>query len=175
MRIYGWVLLAVAAAGIAITSPAVAGQQAFFEQIEGKWRGNGEIVAGKYKGTRFRCRFDGLTAAKLAGMDIDGSCRVGMFSQKMNAVVRHASGRYSGKFLDGAKGEGMDVVSGRYRRNKLIVNIKRKQLVGVMVATLNGSDELGVTISVKVQQRYIPVIGMTLKRTSGSTKTTSLQ
>ena len=47
-------------------------------------------------------------------MDVDGSCRIGMFSQPMNAKIVKAAGNYIGEFLDGAKGDGMDVVGGRY-------------------------------------------------------------
>ena len=34
----------------------------FFQSVEGKWVGPGEIVAGKYKGTKFTCSFDRLDA-----------------------------------------------------------------------------------------------------------------
>jgi hypothetical protein len=41
--------------------------KAFFEQAEGNWSGPGEIIAGKYKGTKFVCNFTGSTPAKNAG------------------------------------------------------------------------------------------------------------
>ncbi|MEO0910852.1 MAG: hypothetical protein AAFX96_11135, partial [Pseudomonadota bacterium] len=57
----------------------------FFHRIQGKWKGPGEIVAGKYKGTKFVCTFDGSNPTQDVGMNVDGSCRVGVFTQKMNA------------------------------------------------------------------------------------------
>jgi len=81
----------------------------FFNGIQGKWSGPGEIVAGKYKGTKYICTFDGTNPEKGQGMVIDGSCRVGVFSQKMTAHITKKGNNYKGAFLDGAKGDGMDV------------------------------------------------------------------
>lgn len=149
-------------AGNAFAGPAT--EAAFYQEITGKWSGPGEIVAGRYKGTKFTCVFEGITPDRSRGLKIDGSCRVGMFSQPMNAVVERASSGYSGQFLDGEAGEGMDVVGGRYSGSKLVVDIKRKDLRGVMVAHLSQQDKLNITISVRVDRRLIPVIGMALDR-----------
>ncbi len=146
------------------TSLATASDVNFFKTVAGKWAGPGEIVAGKYKGTRFTCVFDGSNPATKAGMKIDGYCRVGMFSQPMNALIEKASAGYRGQFLDGEKGEGMDIVGGRYSPNKLVVNIKRKDLRGVLVASKDNDDHMQMTISVSVDGRLVPVIGMRLDR-----------
>jgi hypothetical protein len=143
---------------------AEASEKQFYNNIQGRWSGPGEIVAGKYKGTKFNCTFDGITPEKLTGMSIDGNCRVGIFSQLMNASVNRSARGYSGKFLDGEAGEGMDIIGGRYTSSKLVVDIRRKDLVGVMSASLTGRDKLTITISVRVESRLIPVIGMTLAR-----------
>ncbi len=151
-------------------SASAASDARFFKTIQGKWTGPGEIVAGKYKGTKFVCVFDGLHPDKKVGMNIDGYCRVGMFSQPMNAIVNKVGKGYRGTFLDGAKGEGMDITGGRYSKNKLVVNIKRKDLRGVMVSRLTGKNKLDMTISVRVDGRLIPVIGMSLSRFHGLPK-----
>ena len=151
--------LALAASGL-----AHAGEQAFFSQVQGKWSGPGEIVAGKYKGTKFTCVFSGINPATKTGMEIDGYCRVGVFSQPMNAIIEKASGSYRGRFLDGEAGEGMDIIGGRYSANKLVVNIKRKDLRGVLVASKDNADHMQMTISVRVDGRLVPVIGMRLDR-----------
>ena len=148
--------------GHAFAGPA--SESAFYREVAGKWSGPGEIVAGRYKGTKFTCVFEGMSPDSVTGLKIDGSCRVGMFSQPMNAVFQRASAGYSGRFLDGEAGEGMDVVGGRYSRSRLVVDIKRKDLRGVMVAQLADDDKLNVTISVRVDRRLIPVIGMSLGR-----------
>ena len=143
---------------------AEASEKQFYSNIQGRWSGPGEIVAGKYKGTKFICTFDGITPKKLTGMSIDGNCRIGLFSQLMNASVSRSAKGYSGKFLDGEAGEGMDIIGGRYTHSKLVVDIRRKDLIGVMTASLTGKDRLTITISVRVDKDLIPVIGMNLAR-----------
>ena len=172
MRRICFLLVAVATA--ILTFSAHASDRQFFNGIKGKWSGPGEIVAGKFKGTKFVCTFGGETQKASTGMAVDGSCRVGMFSQPMNAKIATTAGKYIGQFLDGAKGEGMDIVGGRYTSQRLVVDIKRKDLNGVMVANLTDPNRLNVTISVKHNGRLIPVIGMSLKRQAGATITGSI-
>ncbi|MCP4072231.1 MAG: hypothetical protein GY742_10900 [Hyphomicrobiales bacterium] len=148
---------------VAITS-ANAGEKRFFSGMVGNWYGPGEIVAGKYKGTKFTCNLNGVTAGNDIGMDIDGFCRIGVFSQPMSATIHKSGANYSGRFLDGQKGEGMDVTGGRFSTSRFVVGLKREKLDATMVARLEGSRKLNVTISVKVQGRLIPVIGMALDK-----------
>lgn len=148
--------------GQALAGPT--SESAFYRFVSGKWAGPGEIVAGKFKGTKFTCAFDGSSPDRVTGLKIDGTCRVGMFSQPMNALFKRAGAGYTGQFLDGEAGEGMDVVGGRYTRSRLVVEIRRKDLRGVMVARLRDNDKLNITISVRVDSRLIPVIGMELER-----------
>lgn len=155
---------------IGFSANAIASENQFFKSVQGKWAGPGEIVAGKYKGTRFTCVFDGISAGTKTGMNIDGYCRVGMFSQPMNALIEKAGGGYRGRFLDGEAGEGMDIVGGKYTADRLVVNIKRKDLVGVMVASKANQNHMQFTISVKVDGKLVPVIGMRLDRTDGDNK-----
>ena len=138
----------------------------FFQSVRGEWVGPGEIVAGKYKGTKFNCSFAGSTPDKKLGMTLDGGCRVGMFTQKMSATVER-SGRtgYEGTFMDGAKGAGLDIVSGSVvDSRKVVFGIKRNQLNGLMQARMPDKDTMTVTVSVKVEGTMVPVIGMNLKR-----------
>jgi len=80
----------------------------FFKSVEGQWSGPGEVVAGKYKGTKFVCNFTGTTPAGSVGMKLDGGCRVGVFMQKMSATIEKNGRGYSGTFLDGSAGKGLD-------------------------------------------------------------------
>ena len=75
------------------SSLASASDRIFFNGIQGKWSGPGEIVAGKFKGTKFVCTFGGTNPNAKTGMDVDGSCRVGVFSQPMNAKILKTAGR----------------------------------------------------------------------------------
>lgn len=155
---------------------ASATDQAFFGSVTGSWKGPGEIVAGKYKGTKFVCD---LTGDQLrdggVGIRMDGTCRVGIFSQDMSAVISRAKDGYTGRFLDGADGKGLDVTSGEVLADKVVVGINRKQLNGAMVARLHGENTMNVTVSVKVGERLVPVIGLTLARDLDETKVGSIR
>jgi hypothetical protein len=160
------------AASVAIAAgtaaPVTAGERdrAFFQSIEGSWAGAGEIVAGKYKGTKFNCTFAGTTPAKKLGMALDGGCRVGVFMQKMSAsVIQSGKAGYQGKFMDGAEGSGLDIISGNVVNNrKIVFAINRNQLRGIMQARLPDDNTMNVTVSVRVDDSMVPVIGMSLKR-----------
>ena len=172
MRIFLIIMATISA--LVTASVAQASESRFYQKIQGKWSGPGEIVAGKYKGTKFVCTFDGASPDRNIGMDIDGSCRVGVFSTPMTAEIIKKAGKYIGAFLDGEKGDGMDVTGGRYTRDRLVVNIKRNNLDSIMVAKLKNDNALNVTISVKHHDRLIPVIGMNLSRKSDSIVTGSV-
>ena len=137
----------------------------FFQNVAGSWTGPGEIVAGKYKGTKFVCTFTGSVKSKKAGMALDGDCRVGVFTQKMSASFEHNGRDYKGKFMDGAAGKGLDIISGNVVDNrKVILAVNRAQLDGVMQARIPDDNTMNVTVSVKVDKKLVPVIGVNLKR-----------
>ena len=161
------VLVASAAtAGFAASAQAAERDRKFFQSVEGDWSGPGEIVAGKYQGTKFNCTFNGSTPAKKLGMTLDGSCRVGVFTQKMSATVEHKGAKgYKGTFMDGAAGKGLDIVSGNVvDGGKVVLAINRNQLKGVMQARVADKNTMNVTVSVRVEKELVPVIGMSLKR-----------
>ncbi|PTM95291.1 hypothetical protein [Mycoplana dimorpha] len=139
--------------------------KAFFDQVAGTWQGPGEIVAGKYKGTKFTCNLSGDPAATDGlGIKLDGHCRVGVFKQPMSATITRTGGTYKGKFLDGAAGKGLDILSGNVSGDKVVVAINRQKLNGAMIARLQDDNTMNVTISVKVGETMVPVIGMALNR-----------
>jgi hypothetical protein len=161
------VLPLVAFAGTLDKSAAAGGPERdrkFFQSVEGEWVGPGQIVAGKYKGTRFNCTFTGSTPDAKVGMTLDGACRVGMFTQKMSATVEHSGKGYTGQFLDGAAGKGLDVVAGAVDGRMVVLSLNRKQLNGAMLARLPDENTMAVTVSVRVDKQLVPVIGMNLKR-----------
>ena len=153
------------AACLALAPLPASGAPDYFTSVQGVWAGSGNIVNGKYKGTKFTCNLRGAPQ-RGASMDISGTCRVGLLTQKISARIKRGRNGYRGTFLDGAKGKGLDVVSGRLKQNKLTVGIKRKELNGALVANLHSSDSLRISIAVRVKSRYVPVIGIDLKRVS---------
>jgi hypothetical protein len=140
----------------------------FFQQVQGRWVGPGEIVAGKYKGTRFNCDLTGVANGGGSGVDLEGTCRVGVFTQVMKASIIKGGKSYRGTFLDGAKGKGLDITSGSVDGNRVVFAMMREQLKGAMLAKVSNKNQMNVTISVDVSQQMVPVIGMNLKRVDDS-------
>ncbi|MCW1407004.1 hypothetical protein OLZ32_01955 [Rhizobium sp. 1AS11] len=161
-------LAAAALSPVADAAPAATAatrDKAFFDSVAGSWKGPGEIVAGKYKGTKFTCNLIGEpTGDSSAGIKLDGTCRVGVFKQPMTAVISQSGSSYKGKFLDGAAGKGLDVVSGAVSEDTVVVGINRAKLNGAMIARVRDDKTMNVTVSVKVESQMIPVIGLTLTR-----------
>lgn len=162
--------LAAATPAMADTVQGPQRDKKFFESVEGDWVGPGEIVAGKYKGTKFNCTFTGSTPSDKVGMTLDGGCRVGVFTQKMSATVEHKGKKgYKGTFLDGAAGKGLDIISGNVvDGRKVVFALNRNQLKGVMQARIPDDNTMTVTVSVRVDEQMVPVIGMSLKRVDAS-------
>ncbi|RUW58291.1 hypothetical protein [Mesorhizobium sp. M7A.F.Ca.US.008.03.1.1] len=160
------VTVITAVVGIAGAASAAEPDKQFFQSAEGKWIGPGEIVAGKYKGTKFNCSFTGSTPDGKVGMSLDGGCRVGMFTQPMSAKIeRKGREGYKGSFMGGATGSGLDIIGGNVvDARKVVFTINRNQLRGVMQARIPDDNSMTVTIAVRVDDQLVPVIGMSLKR-----------
>lgn len=160
--------LAISAGALAaFAGPADASERdrRFFQSIEGEWSGPGEIVAGKYEGTKFVCNFTGSTPEKKIGMTLDGGCRVGMFTQHMTANIENGGRNgYTGTFMDGAEGKGLDVVGGQVKGKKVVFALTRKALDGAMLAHLSDPNTMNITVSVRVEDDLVPVIAVSLKR-----------
>lgn len=163
--------LGVCVTGFAIAATALTAAYAnpkenqFFDSVSGSWTGPGEIVAGKYKGTKFTCNLAGEPlGTKETGIKLEGTCRVGVFKQPMSAVISKKGNTYTGQFLDGSLGKGMDIVSGQVSGNRVVVGINRQNLNGAMVARVEDDKSMNITISVKVGDDMVPVIGMSLDR-----------
>ena len=162
-------ILTFATAALVGEAKAVESDALFFQSVEGQWVGPGEVVAGKYKGTKFVCTFNGTASVGPAGMTLDGGCRVGVFTQRMTATIKKNGRGYSGTFNDGAAGKGLDVVSGNVvSSRKVVFGLNRKALKGAMQARLPDDNSMVITVSVRVEKEMVPVIGMNLKRVDDS-------
>lgn len=147
------------------SADAASRDKSFFQSVAGSWQGPGEIVAGKYKGTKFTCNLTGKALdGSNAGVKLDGTCRVGVFQQPMSAEISQSGGSYTGKFLDGAGGKGLDVTSGTVNDGTVVLGLIRQKLNGAMIARVTDNKSMNVTISVKVGEQMVPVIGVTLQR-----------
>lgn len=174
-RLFQSVCLSLAASAMLMPTlghSAVGAEQdsAFFSSVAGSWSGPGEIIAGKFKGTKFVCTFTGAPKPGQVGISLDGGCRVGVFMQKMTASIEAMGDGYRGKFLDGAAGKGLDVTAGSVvDGNKVVLAVNRAQLNGIMQARVPDENTMKVTVSVRVEDKLVPVIGVNLKRVDPAT------
>ena len=66
-------------------------------------------------------------------------------------------------------------MSGNIDGNTVVFGLNRKQLHGAMIAKLAARDQLNITVSVRVGEELVPVIGMSLKRDEPLVKQTALE
>ena len=64
-------------------------------------------------------------------------------------------------------GNGLDVVGGSVASNRVVFKLARNALDGAMQARMADKDTMNVTVSVKVENELVPVIGINLKRLDG--------
>ena len=155
------------AACLALAPLPASGAPDYFTSVQGVWAGSGNIVNGKYKGTKFTCNLRGAPQ-RGASMDISGTCRVGLLTQKISARIKRGRNGYRGTFLDGAKGKGLDVVSGNVSGKRATMSMVREELKGAMVARVKDDGKLGITVSVRIGEQLVPVIGIDLTRVDGT-------
>ncbi|WP_176083271.1 hypothetical protein [Martelella sp. HB161492] len=141
----------------------------FFTAVAGAWSGKGEIIEGTMKGKRFSCFLDGTPlAGQQTGFSLNGSCRSGLFSKHVEAIFEKDDQGFTGRFLDGADGEGLDVTGGSVTPRQAVLDISRENIDGALITTLDGDDRLNITISLFGASRLIPVIELSMERTLDS-------
>jgi len=152
---------------------AAADRAAFLQSVKGQWSGSGQVVAGRYKGVKFTCKFTAPDAGNAADIKLDGSCRAGIFSQPIKASISPKSGTYQGSFNDGARGNGMDITAGTVDKNGMVLQLNREKLQGNMTARLQSGNQMHITLAVVLEGESIPVIGMDLARVNAGDSETA--
>lgn len=140
----------------------------FLAKFKGSWSGTGRVLAGPDRGTDFRCALRGKPSRTGVKISMDGKCSIGRLSARMGASIKYSAGvqKYIGRFLGGAKGNGMDIYGDR-RGNSLKLRLSRGTTQGSMDLLLQKKDLMRVIISVTDSERgrTIPVIAMDLNKT----------
>lgn len=165
---YKTIIIAVVSIVIANNANAEINQQKqdikkYFKSIEGTWEGNGEVIAGKYKDTKFKCTLNGKTPKKI-GMDIEGNCKIGIFNQKITAKITRHHDHYRGTFLGGAEKYGLDVVSGKLSNDIFIAALVRENINGSIIVNATHKNKMGIYIAVEVNERFYPIIELELDK-----------
>lgn len=159
---------------VLLVSPVAAlaenADNSFFNDVAGRWQGPGKIIEGKLKGKRFKCTLNGLPAkAPEEGFRLEGSCRAGLLSHKVTAAFLRDGEGYRGHFLDGAEGEGLDVTGGVIKDRTAIIDVEREKVKGAIVTNLMSDEHLNITVMIRGHTKFVPVIGLSLKRQTDNT------
>ena len=156
--------LAVGMLGMA-PEPVRAGDDAatFMEQFSGEWRGTGKFLIGPETGTKFHCALNGDPSRTQLTFGMKGKCWMGRLSAPVFARLRYngESNRFYGNFMDGADGDGADIVAQRKGKG-FSMWLARGELQGELVANPAGDQKMTVTISLidRRRDRKIPVVAM---------------
>ncbi len=151
------------------SEPARAGDDAaqFMERFSGEWRGTGKLLIGPEIGTKFHCALNGDPSRTQLTFGMKGKCWMGRLSASVFARLRYNgdNNRFYGDFMDGAEGEGVDIVAER-KGNGFSMWLSRGQLQGELVANPAGKEKMTITISLIDHKgdRKIPVVAMGFAR-----------
>jgi hypothetical protein len=163
--------LAVAlAAALAMTAtlPARADDAAeFMQRFSGTWVGSGQLLFNTGGASEFACELSGDPSASQLTFGMSGKCWMGSLSAPVSASLRYNSdtNRFYGQFLDGAAGNGLDIVGNRAGRG-FSLKLVRGSTQGRLAAETIGEDQMKITIYYRdiKNDRELPVVAMGFTR-----------
>jgi hypothetical protein len=169
-------VLVVLATVLACTplAPANAGDaEEFMQRFSGEWLGTGQILVGSENGLKFHCALNGDPSRTQLTFGMTGHCWMGMLSAPVYAQIRYNAdtNRFYGAFMDGAEGDGVDVV-GKRAGDGFSMQLVRGPTQGRLTAETVSPDQMTVMIFYKDRRRNreLPVVAMGFARKdSGAT------
>jgi hypothetical protein len=141
-------VLALSAA-LALTGyPAFAGDAGdFMQRFSGDWIGTGQLLFGAEPRLEFACDLKGDPSESKLNFDMTGQCRMGAMAAPVYAKIRYNSDtqRYYGQFMDGAAGNGVDLV-GAQAGDGFSLKLVHGATQGRLSAEKMGDDQMKVII-----------------------------
>lgn len=161
--------IALAAALAACLAPAAASAEeaaAFLRRYSGEWIGTGRLLIGPSTGLEFHCALKGDPTAELS-FGMQGKCWMGALSAPVHARIRYnaETQRFYGSFMDGADGDGADIVGQRDGKG-LSMRLMRGPARGSLDAAPIGDKQMKVVLSLydRRNDRHVPVVAMGFTR-----------
>lgn len=161
--------VALAAALAAWLAPAAAPAneaEAFMRRYSGEWVGTGQLLIGPSSGLQFHCALKGDPSTELS-FGMQGKCWMGALSAPVHARIRYnaETKRFYGSFMDGAEGDGADIV-GRRNGEGLAMRLTRGPARGSLEAAPIGDKQMKVVLSLydRKNDRHVPVVAMGFTR-----------
>ncbi len=142
-------LLALSAALVLTASTLSARAEdaaAFMDRFSGQWIGSGQLLFGQPQ-AEFACELNGDSGGANSSFGMTGQCRMGGFSAPIFAKIRYNSDtrQYYGEFMDGAQGNGVDLV-GQRAGDGFSLRLVRGAMQGRLSAETVGHDQMKVVI-----------------------------
>lgn len=160
--------LALAGLLALLAGPAAADDAAeFMDRFAGKWLGTGSLLFGPESGLEFSCELEGKPSRTQLTFGMKGRCWMGIISGPVFARLRYNAdtNRFYGQFLDGAEGDGLDIV-GMKKGEGFSLDLVRGQAQGNLQAEAIGTHQMKVLITYRdrANDRYLPIAAMGFTR-----------
>jgi hypothetical protein len=141
----------------------------FMSRFSGEWLGSGQLLVGAENGLKFSCELDGDPSRTRLTFGMKGRCWMGALSAPVNATLRYnaETNRFYGAFMDGAQGNGLDIVGAR-AGDDFSLQLARGPAQGRLVAETVNPDQMKITIYYRdrARNRELPVAAMGFTRKS---------
>jgi hypothetical protein len=158
----------IALLGGTAAAPAMADDAAeFMARLSGDWLGTGELLVGPQSGLQFHCELEGDPSRTRLTFGMTGRCWMGKLSAPVHARLRYnaETNRFYGEFMDGADGNGLDIVAVR-AEDGFSMQLTRGPAQGRLAAEAVNPDQLKVTVFLRdrARNRELPIIAMGFTR-----------
>lgn len=144
----------------------------FMARFSGDWTGAGELLVGPETGLQFNCDLSGEPSRTQLTFGMKGRCGLGALSAPVHARMRYnaETNRFYGEFMDGARGDGLDIVGAR-AGDGFSLQLTRGAAQGRLTAEAVTPDELRIVIFYvdRANNRELPVAAMGLTRKGAQT------
>jgi hypothetical protein len=166
-RVRALALSACLAAATAISPARADDTAAFMSRFSGLWVGTGQLLFVADNNAEFLCELKGSPSPTQLTFGMTGTCRMGSLSAPIRAQLRYnaETDAFYGQFLDGAEGDGVDLVGTR-AGDGFSLKLVRGQAQGRLAAEAVDRDQLKVVIYYRDPRNdaEVPVVAMGLTR-----------
>ncbi|SEQ35111.1 hypothetical protein SAMN05216548_10459 [Faunimonas pinastri] len=162
--------LSCAVSVAAFAAPARANDDAavFMAKFSGEWMGIGRILIGPQVNSKFYCSLDGDPTHTQLTFNMKGKCWMGKLSAPVFADLHYNNDnqRFYGAFLDGARGNGVDIIGERKGPDGFDLKLTRGSNSGVISASPVGDNQINATLLLHdgINNRDVPVVAMGIYR-----------
>ncbi len=164
--------MALCAIVLVSTMPVVQAEE-LIARFSGEWIGTGQLLFGPQYGQEFHCELNGKPSASQMRFDMRGRCWSGLLSAPVTAQLRYnaETRQYYGAFMDGAEGQGADIVGAR-DGEAISLKLMRGALQGRLVAETVNADQMKVMMFYRdvPNNRELPIVAMGFARKGATDK-----